>query len=261
MYPFNFRPAKKFIDFRKIFIAMPFDNEYETIYTDLIVRAIEKVNIELNENEKLTYYRGKDPKYTRSGWLDILENLYTARIVIGVLTGDNANVFYELGIAHATQQIERQILIAERRYNPKFDLKDLIYIPYNPHDLNSSIGDLSDGIKDTLRLYDLNNDKRVALAESKLSSCEFDIIRSAGSKSHFFLSEQAKLTDYEGLAHLCHAGLLRLSAKSTKTGNELKIEYSYYWTDLGNAVLNRLKIISDEEWNKRLVDYRKSFLV
>ena len=51
----------------------------------------------------------------------------TAQIVLGVLTDDNPNVFYELGIAHATQPITRQILIAENGYKPRFDTKDLIY--------------------------------------------------------------------------------------------------------------------------------------
>ena len=114
MYPFNFMPKGGFIDQNKIFVAMPFSEDFEAIYKDLIEPAVNEANKNRADTEKLWLYRAKDPKHTRTGWLDILENLFTARIVMGVLTGDNPNVFYELGIAHATQQIERQILIAEK---------------------------------------------------------------------------------------------------------------------------------------------------
>lgn len=261
MYPFNFRPSKCFVDFRKIFIAMPFDDKYEPVFTELIVPAIEKINKNLNENDKLKIYRGKDPKHTRSGWLEILENLYTARIVLGVISGDSVNVFYELGIAHATQQIERQLLIAEERYKPKFDLKDLIHIKYDPTSLSAGVDELANSIEDTLKIYDINNDRQISLAESKLSDFEFEVLRIYGKSSHFYLPKQASSQHFEGLAYLCHAGLLRLSTKPVQEEEELVIEFSYYWTDLGNAVIHRLKIIDENEMNDRISKYHKYFIV
>ena len=261
MYPFNFRPAKGFVDFGKIFIAMPFDDKYEPVFTELIVPAIEKINKNLSENDKLKFYRGKDSKYTRSGWLEILENLYTSRIVLAVMSGDNANVFYELGIAHATQQIERQLLIAEKDYKPKFDLKDLIYIEYNPTSFSASVDELANSIEDTLKIYDINNDRQISLAESKLSHFEFEVLRIYGKGSHFYLRKETPSQHFDGLAYLCHAGLLRLSTKPVQKEKELKIEFSYYWTDLGNAVIHRLKIIDENEMNDRISKYHKYFIV
>ena len=255
MYPFNYRPQRGFVDLRKVFVAMPFANEYEAVYTDLIIPAIKEVNNDLEDNEKLTWYRGKDPTHTRSGWLDILENLFTSRIVLGVLSGDNPNVFYELGIAHATQQLERQLLIAEERYSSKFDLKDLIYTRYDPDNLVASIPSLASALRDTLKVYDINIDRMVSLAESRLSVYEFKIMVRYGVESHFFLPEGEDPLHYEGLAHLCHSGLLRLSAKPS----DGKIEYSYYWTDLGNAVLHRLNIIQEHSLKHRINKYHEIF--
>ena len=259
MYPYDFKPKKNFIDLYKVFVAMPFHYSYEHIYTDLIAPSINRVNVKRKKNEKLFLYRAKDPKHLRSGWLDILENLHTSRIVIGVLTGDNANVFYELGIAHTNQQIERQILIAPKGYKVKFDLKDLIYREYNPNKLANSITELSKAIRDTLKLYDFNNDRMISLAESRLSYYEFEIIGKFSSVSHFILPVNSPRKHYDGVAQLCHAGLLRLSTKPEVI--QRKIEFSYYWTNIGNAVLRKLMIIDDIELRKRILDYKKFFIV
>lgn len=249
MYPYDFRPKKVFTNMKEIFIAMSFDNQYENVYTDLIIPSIKKLNTELKKEEQLSIYRAKDPKYTRSGWIDILEHLYTARIVLGVLSGDNANVFYELGIAHATQQIERQLLIAEKDYKPKFDLKDLIYTKYDPDNLSASADELCDSIRDTLKLYDIKKDRLLSKAKKKLSYYEFELMLKYGCKSHWAVSPKSTdLDTINGLAYLCHAELIYLA--TVPRGKA--IEYSYWWTDLGNAVLNRLEIIDDVEMNKRM---------
>ena len=257
MYPYNFLPKRGFVDIYKVFVAMPFDDKYEPLFSGLITPAISQVNDSRPEEQRLHCYRGKDPKHTRSGWLEILENLFTARVVIGLLTGDNPNVFYELGIAHATQQIERQLLIAEEGYRPKFDLKDLIFVKYTPVNPSASITDLADALKDTLDVYEIASDRMVALAESRLSRYEFDVLVKYGIRSHFVLPEKEASTFYEGLAHLCRSGLLRLSAKPSDGG----IVYSYYWTDLGNAVLHRLEIIQKKSLDHRTNEYHKAFIV
>lgn len=248
MYPFNFKPKFGFINFKKLFVAMPFHEDYEQIYTDLIIPSVKKANESLTARGQLQIYRAKDKVYTRSGWLDILENLYTARIVLGVLTGNNPNVFYELGIAHATQQIERQLLIAEKGYKAKFDLKDLIYIEYDLSNLAVSVKELSEAIKDTLAVYDINNDRQVQIAESKLSYYEFEVLRYYGTARNFYLPTDAPPKHYDGLAYLCHSGLLRLATLPKPP----QIEFSFWWTDLGNAVLTHLKIIDEEERVGRL---------
>ena len=88
---------------------------------------------------------------------------------------------------------------------------------------------------------------------------EFEVVREYGRVSHFFLGENIEPRFYDGLSFLCHARLLRLSTKSTMIENRLTLEYSYYWTNLGNAVLNRLKIINEDEMVNRNSDYHRFF--
>jgi len=244
MYPYNFS-TDKFIDGTKIFVAMPFADKYRPIYTDFIEVGVREVNKTRGHHEQLWCHRADEPKYTRSGWIDILQHLFTSRMVIGVLTDNNANVFYELGIAHTTQQIERQILVAPKNYRPKFDLKDLTYIEYNPKNLAASVDKLADSIVDTIKVYDIKKDLQVKMAESRLSQFEFEFLTNFGGRSHFNLSKNTEDKYFYALAHLCHAGLVRLSAKPQQ-GNI--IQYSYYWTPLGIAVLYHLKIIKKKNY-------------
>ena len=62
MYPFNFKAENNFIDFRKIFVVMPFSKEYKPIYADLIIPAINNSNKKFDEKDKLFYLRADDPK-------------------------------------------------------------------------------------------------------------------------------------------------------------------------------------------------------
>jgi len=256
MYPFDFKPNRGFIDQMKIFVAMPFDDKYEPIYRDLIETAVGDVNKSRKATEQLTLYRAKDPKHTRTGWLDILENLFTARVVIGVLTGDNPNVFYELGIAHATQQIERQILIAEKGYKVKFDLKDIIFRRYDLDDVQASIEELSASILDTLKYYNIINDRLISQAEAKISRFELWVLNHFGREDHFVVDDMIGDRVFNAIAFLCHQGLLRLSAKPK---GERTIEYSYYWTDLGNSVLQKLSVIDQSSRLDRSKKYWEFF--
>src|SRR3989338_10077591 len=138
MYPYNLKLRQKGINFREIFVAMPFEDKYNSIFYNLIQPATNRVNELLNYtgNQILTAHRTKDDIRTSCGWINVLEHLLTAQIALGVLTDSNPNVFYELGIAHASEPITRQILIANKGYNTKFDLKDLIYYEYEEDIVN-----------------------------------------------------------------------------------------------------------------------------
>jgi hypothetical protein len=86
-------------------VVMPLAKEYNNIYNTLIKDAVDEANNlrnVANEEEKLICLRADDDITTRTGWENVLENLMTAQIVLGVLTDKNPNVFYELGIAHST---------------------------------------------------------------------------------------------------------------------------------------------------------------
>ena len=102
MYPYNFEPRLKGLNPEEVFVVMPFDSNYNNVYKDLITIAAERAGNNLGR--PLRAYRTKDEPRTVSGWIEVLEHLYTAQIVVGVLTMKTyGNVNYELGIAHATQ--------------------------------------------------------------------------------------------------------------------------------------------------------------
>lgn len=101
MYPFSFRPSTKGINHREVFVVMPFDPEYDCVFHELIEKAVSIV-ADRKKTDLYPFRTDKDPR-TVLGWVEVLEHLYPAKIVLGVLTKEtNANVFYELGIAHAT---------------------------------------------------------------------------------------------------------------------------------------------------------------
>lgn len=66
---------------------------------------------------------------------DIAHKLYDADIVIADLTGQNPNVFYELGVRHAL--VGRTILLAQDLADIPFDLRGVRTIIYNPNSLSS----------------------------------------------------------------------------------------------------------------------------
>ena len=234
---------------------MPFREEYEPVYTDLIRPAIEQANNEAEPQGSFTNYRGKDPKYVRTGWIEILDELFSSQFVLGVLSGDNPNVHYELGIAHSTQAIERQILIAEKGHVPKFDLKDLIHLEYDPVNLKSSVPILCKSILDTDRRFQLTIDRQVTRAISRLSHDELNIILQFCNKSHFDFAGNPPADQKDAVSRLCHAGLLRLNLlPGTRKGRKV-IETSYYWTNMGTALMRKLDLISDSQVTERNLNF------
>jgi hypothetical protein len=70
---------------------------------------------------------------TRPGHIltDVLENIGRSRLVVADLTGQNPNVFYELGVAHTVKEASDVILISSDLDSVPFDLRHLRTIIYN----------------------------------------------------------------------------------------------------------------------------------
>ena len=86
MYPYDFTPKDSGINHREVFVAMSFEARYDPIYSDLIKDAVAKVNeiLKYNPDDGLYPYRTKDDIRTVSGWINVLEHLKRAQIVLGV---------------------------------------------------------------------------------------------------------------------------------------------------------------------------------
>jgi hypothetical protein len=192
--------------------------------------------------------------------------------VLGVLTRKtNPNVQYELGIAHATQPIQRQVLLAEGNYKPAFDTKDLIFMRYSPTSLSSHVDELTLRIVTAISEWKADTEQLVRHAIAKITPFEFEIVMIWAHADHFAVGTSGSGPDaYEkevatlhgsdsrfmdgvfirhcgAIGKLQQNGLLGLSTESKPP----IVEFSYYWTDLGNLVLVTFGLIPEQERVRR----------
>jgi hypothetical protein len=104
-----------------LFVAMPFDAELQPVYEDHIASVARQLN--------RTIVRGDDVLSAQTVMADIWNALAASRIVIADCTGQNANVFYEIGIAHTLGK--PVILITQNASDIPFDLRQFRYILYD----------------------------------------------------------------------------------------------------------------------------------
>ncbi|MBI5652003.1 MAG: hypothetical protein HZC40_16425 [Chloroflexi bacterium] len=98
---------------------MPFDSRFDSVYTTLQRSAA---------SLRIRCLRVDDIWKNDAIIQDIVSLINRSRIVICDCTGRNANVFYEIGIAHTLGR--DVILITQSDGDIPFDLRHLRYIPY-----------------------------------------------------------------------------------------------------------------------------------
>lgn len=125
-----FGPASYAVDPRLTFVLMPFTDELTEIYQTFVKPVVE------SKEFNLVCRRADDIKSNRAIIQDIWKSLCEARFVIADLTGFNANVLYELGIAHTLGK--ETILIYQRGAEVRFpfDLSHIRRIEYE----NNALG-------------------------------------------------------------------------------------------------------------------------
>lgn len=111
------------VDVQSVFVLTPFLKSRQTVY---------RVINDTCNNAGLKCSRG-DEQYVKGDVLPtLLKKIVQARLVIANIDGRNANVFYELGIAHALDK--PTILITKRPNDVPFDVKSkylIVYQDYN----------------------------------------------------------------------------------------------------------------------------------
>ncbi|HEX2620589.1 MAG TPA: DUF4062 domain-containing protein [Phototrophicaceae bacterium] len=120
-----------------IFMITPFAGEFNSIYHEAIVPVVEKLGY--------TIRRGDDFYSRHSIINEIWSAIYHSKFVIAEATGRNANVAYELGIAHTLGKLG--ILITQNLSDIPFDLQHLRIIVYPPDDLGSLRSQLQHSIE------------------------------------------------------------------------------------------------------------------
>jgi hypothetical protein len=111
------------IDPRLVTVMMPFSAEFTDVYTALQA-AVDKVSMRCSRVDEIW----DDAVISQ----DIVTLIGTARVVLFDLTGKNANVFYEAGIAHTLGK--DVVLIAQHESDVPFDIRHIRYIKYLPNE-------------------------------------------------------------------------------------------------------------------------------
>lgn len=107
----------KFLSDQKLcFVIMPFEDRLDQIYKDIVKPCVEEQN--------LVCRRADDIRGNTAIIHDIWKSICEARIVIADLTTENANVFYELGIAHT---VGKQTILIGQKSDRKFPF-DLMHL-------------------------------------------------------------------------------------------------------------------------------------
>jgi hypothetical protein len=109
---------------RPIFVAMPFAKEFDNIYFFGIKGPVEAHGRKCE--------RVDQEHFTGDIITQIKKRIDACEMVIGDLTGQNANVFYEVGYAEGQ---EKRVLLLTQDDNTPFDLKTQRQIRYQPIDI------------------------------------------------------------------------------------------------------------------------------
>lgn len=128
---------------RLAFMLSPFGTPFDTIYKNHIKPTVENI-------QELNCSRADDIYNNQSVIEDIWRLTNEARIIIAELTGKNANVFYETGLAHAIGK--EVILITQSMDDVPFDLRHLRCIIYEhtPEGIDQLKNDLTHTITNIL---------------------------------------------------------------------------------------------------------------
>ncbi len=122
------------------FVLMPFKEPFDTYFDAIISPAIEATGLDP--------VRGDSVFMSTSIVGDIWKKTQQAKVLIAELTEKNANVFYELGLAHALGK--PVILISESMDDVPFDLRNYRVITYDKDNPTWGV-DLQENIEDFLK--------------------------------------------------------------------------------------------------------------
>lgn len=96
-----------------VFVLMPFDDEFEAVYEQLIRAPLEGAGFTVRRADSLLNQQ--------SILRDIVRGIVDAELIVADVTGLNSNVLYELGLAHALGK--RTIMITRNIDELPFDLR------------------------------------------------------------------------------------------------------------------------------------------
>ncbi len=103
------------------FVIMPFDDEFYSVYEQFLKPVLEDVGFRV--------YRADDILSQQSIVRDVVERLHESDLIVADLSGENPNVFYELGLAHAFGK--PVILLTQSIEEIPFNLRSYRHVKYD----------------------------------------------------------------------------------------------------------------------------------
>lgn len=123
MHPMDFFENAPAVKGGHCFVVMPFAIELDEVYS--AIKAALQV-----EGLDVISHRADEVVGGGPVMMDVVRNLAEAELVIVDLTRRNANVFYELGIAHTVRCAESVLLITQTMKDVPFDVQSYRCIEY-----------------------------------------------------------------------------------------------------------------------------------
>ena len=108
---------------RRAFVIMPFSNEFDPVYHQLIKPSFEEAGFRVD--------RADDIVSQRNILKDVIDGIHKADVIVADVTGSNPNVYYELGVAHGLKK--NVILLTQSKKDIPFDLKSYRHVEYDVH--------------------------------------------------------------------------------------------------------------------------------
>jgi len=105
------------------FVLMPFDPKFGEVY-DVIRETLQSEALNMECNRADDFHR---PHIVET----ILKEMVRAEYIIADLTESNANVFYELGLAHSIKDIDKVVILTQDMKYVPFDLRQFRCIVYD----------------------------------------------------------------------------------------------------------------------------------
>jgi len=104
------------------FVIMPFRQPYDSLYRDVISPVADDCGIEIIRIDEV-----RGPGIILN---DIQEQIQRSHVVVAEISEHNANVFYELGYAHALEKPAVLLVRQEKIHEMPFDVRGYRAIPY-----------------------------------------------------------------------------------------------------------------------------------
>lgn len=243
MYPRDFldsywRPALR----DSVFVAMPFHGEFDACWSTAIRPAIEEDVAPKHVAERVDATVLSGSIITK-----ILDGIAHARLVLADISvaregrwkdQRNANVMYEVGLAHACRHSTEVLLVRSDAEDINFDVAGIRVHTYDGADLPGARALFARLITDALVQIDQGMSIQVQRAVDALDEHALAYMRSNGAGRGFHVAEVTNMADALFMVNKA-AALARLQSLGIVRCEPLHPagKPAYYWTEFGRAVM------------------------